>query len=136
MGPEPLAVQLAEAYPAAKPKPRRKYLNVKREAWGIKFDSLTELRRYGDLRLLQSAGRISGLKPHPKFELHDLAGKVVATYTADSEYIENGVRVIEDTKSKATQTTSFRLKARLLQAEHGITVRIYERPWKRRGRGQ
>lgn len=68
---------------------------------GISFGSQIEARRYSELVLLQKAKHISGLTPHPRFALL-VNGIVVGHYTADSSYMEKGVYVIEEVKSKIT----------------------------------
>jgi len=99
---------------------------------GIRFGSQREARRYAELELLQKAGRISELKPHPAFQLHvalkDVAGGLTAIpvgkYTADSQYYdEMGVFVIEDVKSPATRKSeAYRLRKRMVEAQYGITI--------------
>lgn len=72
---------------------------------GITFDSQVELQRYLQLYGMAQHGDISDLVCHPKFELArsfmSLYGKRVggAVYTADFQYIENGVTVVEDVKA-------------------------------------
>lgn len=85
-----------------KPRKRNKYNAMRKEVDGITFDSTKEARRYGELKFMQAAGQISNLECHPKFELY--AG---ITYKPDFRYIENGVTVVEDVKSKPTQTRDF-----------------------------
>lgn len=72
---------------------------------GIRFDSKAELRRYGELRTLELNKEISGLKAHPTLVLY--AG---VKYKPDFMYIENGVTVVEDVKSKPTITPLFKVK--------------------------
>jgi hypothetical protein len=101
----------------------RRYLNKPVQVDGIKFASKTEARRYAQLQLLQRAGQISELRPHPKFDLV-VNGHKVCTYTGDAEYIERGERVVEDTKSPRTRVNpTYRLKAKLMRACHGIEIR-------------
>jgi hypothetical protein len=47
------------------------------------------------------------------------------TYTADFAYLdlESGEIVIEDVKSDATKTTDYRLRKRIAELVHGVTVR-------------
>ena len=81
---------------------------------GIRFDSKAEMQRYGDLRLLELTGQISALKVHPTLELY--AG---VKYKPDFMYIENGVMVVEDVKSKPTaQLDSFKNKWKQAQAKY------------------
>lgn len=85
---------------------RNKFGAVRCEFNGIRFDSKAEMRRYGDLRLLELTGAITNLKVKPVFQL---AGGV--KYIADFGYTENGQTIIEDVKGgRATITPAFRIK--------------------------
>ena len=48
----------------------------------------------------------------------------VAKYTADFSYVEEGVEIIEDVKSKATMTEAARLRIAVFESIHGKEVRI------------
>ena len=81
----------------------KKYNNTKVTVDGIKFDSKKEAARYGELKLLQVAGEISNLTPHPKFVLQPSFkknGKTIRsiTYTADFSYLKGDQVIIEDVK--------------------------------------
>lgn len=108
---------------------------------GYTFDSKAEARRYGDLRLLEKDGQISGLEVHPKFILQpsfSYMGKRIRqiTYTADFKYIELpqrkgwGVRkiVVEDVKGgRATITQAFSIKWKIAKyLNPSIEFRIEE----------
>lgn len=111
--------QKAEA-PDEKPK-RGKYGAIPTVIDGIRFASKKEARRYGELKTLQAAGRISGLTLQPRYELH-VNGKKVGVYTGDFRYVEGAAIVVEDVKSKATKTTAYRLRKKMVEAQYGITV--------------
>lgn len=87
---------------------RSKYRAQKTIVDGVCFDSKTEARRYTDLLILQKAGIISDLKCQPSFVLlegfKDITGKreQAIKYRADFQYFEDGRKVVEDVKSKAT----------------------------------
>lgn len=90
---------------------------------GITFASKKEARRWGDLCLLERAGRITDLKAHPAFPL-DVNGYPVCRYVADASYVENGVLVVEDTKSEITRKHPvYRLKNKLFRALMGFPIR-------------
>lgn len=96
---------------------------------GIKFDSRAEARRYVDLRLLQLAGKISGLTLQVPFELapgvkfEGAARKTPALrYVADFVYKEGDEVVIEDTKGVITD--GFRIKRHLMKTVLGYDVRL------------
>lgn len=96
------------------------------ETLGLKFtryfDSTKEARRYWELQQLEVAGEISGLEQQVRFPIA-VNGVQVCVYVADARYVEDGQVVVEDTKSPATRTALYRLKAKLLFACHGIRVR-------------
>lgn len=94
---------------------------------GEKFDSAKEARRYGELVLLQRAKVISDLQRQVKFELipaQKVNGKMVeraCTYVADFVYVENGEKVVEDTKGFSTK--DYIIKRKLMLYVHGIRIR-------------
>lgn len=94
---------------------------------GRRFASKAEARRYLELKMLERAGQISELECQPRFELHALDGSKVASYLADFRYLERSTRtvVVEDFKGVATQI--YRLKKKLVEAEHSITIREVRR---------
>jgi hypothetical protein len=123
-GPRPreeLTVEQAKALGLGKPRKRSKYSARKTVVDDITFDSAKEARRYGELRLLQQAGRISGLKLQPAFELV-VNTQLVAVYKADFTYTDAvGEQVVEDVKG--VKTTAYKLKAKLLRALFDITIK-------------
>lgn len=103
---------------------------------GYKFDSLSECRRYQELKLLQLAGTITLLEVHPKlYLLPAYNDRKRMEFTADFSYIENGHQVVEDVKphkNKAGKrvpylTREFILKWKVLQYFHTtVDFRIVE----------
>jgi hypothetical protein len=91
---------------------------------GIEFASKAEARRYAELRLLERAGEITGLECHPVYRFA-VNGVKVGRYTPDFRYRDAfGCLVVEDVKGgTATRTEAYRLRARLMLACHGITVK-------------
>ena len=106
---------------------RSKYHSRKTTVDGIEFDSQKESRRFCELRLLERAGRITDLQRQVKFELipsQRINGKVVewpCSYIADFVYMENGQKVVEDTKG--FKTKDYIIKRKLMLKEHGIRIR-------------
>ena len=101
-----------------------KYRNVKTVVDGITFASAKEARRYGELKLLEKSGRISGLEIQPAFRIV-VNNCLICTYKADFRYVTDtphvrGLVVIEDVKG--VQTPVYRLKKKLMLAVHGISV--------------
>ena len=106
-----------------------KYNAQKTVVDGITFDSKREAERYGELKLLERAGKILDLKLQPRFELQPAFrtkdGKAIrcVEYVADFTYIENGTRIVED--CKGMQTDVFKLKLKLLLFKYpGINFRL------------
>ena len=102
---------------------RSKYGNVRVTVDGHKFDSKREARRYGELKLLQRAGKISDLLLQVRFPLV-VNGHVICAYIADFDYREGSYRVTEDVKG--VRTAVYRIKAKLMKALHGVTIREIE----------
>jgi hypothetical protein len=102
-----------------------KYRNVPVSVDGERFDSKKEARRYCDLVLLQRAGEIRNLQRQVPLVI-DVNGQRVCEYRADFEYDErqpdgSWARVTEDVKG--VRTALYGLKAKLVKAVHGITIR-------------
>lgn len=89
---------------------------------GFKFDSLRERKRYLELKFLQGKGTISELTVHPVYAF-TYEGKIFCKMLPDFRYMENGEIVIEDVKSKATITTVYRLKKKMLKLWYGLDVK-------------
>ena len=83
---------------------------------GIRFASKKEARRYSELKLLERAGRITNLRRQVRYKL---VQSVV--YVADFTYEESGENIVEDVKGFKTPT--YKQKRRLMQDQHGITIR-------------
>lgn len=90
----------------------------------IRFGSKAEARRYDELKLLERAGKIQRLELQPAFELHAPSGEVVGTYRGDFRYWATGHPTgpgfVEDVKGFATPV--YKLKKRMVEAEHGIAI--------------
>lgn len=109
---------------------------------GITHDSRKEARRWCELQMMQRAGVISDLQRQVKFVLiptqtetfprYGKRGNRLAdgervvekecAYIADFVYIEDGKKVVEDTKSDATKTKEYRIKKKLMLWVHGIKI--------------
>lgn len=106
---------------------KSKYHSRKITKDGMTFDSVKEYRRYCELRLLERAGAITELERQVKFELipsQRIAGKVVeraCAYIADFVYMENGKKVVEDTKG--FRTPDYIIKRKLMLWVHGIRIK-------------
>lgn len=103
---------------------KSKYNNIKTTVDGIPFDSIKEAKRYAELKLLQRGNIISSLETQVKFEIIPRSKYGQARYyIADFTYIENGEKVVEDVKSKATLTPVYNLKKRLIAEKYDIKIR-------------
>lgn len=91
--------------------------------------SKKEHRRAGQLKLMQLAGEISGLREQVPYELipeqRDSAGKLLersCRYIADFVYNDRqGNLVVEDTKG--VLTPQYRIKRKLMLYIHGIIIK-------------
>lgn len=105
---------------------RNKYGNRKVLVDNILFDSEREAVRYGELKLLERAGKITGLSLQVPFVLAPSVKingktKLALRYFADFCYQENGVPVVEDVKGRATDV--FKIKRHLMMSVHGIAIK-------------
>lgn len=117
---------------------RNKYRNKKIQVNGETFDSMKELRRWRDLKLLEKAGEITELRRQVPFELLPnqrepdkigprggrKPGRIIerkAVYIADFVYRDRtGREVIED--CKGMRTKDYILKRKLLLFRFGIRI--------------
>ncbi len=97
-----------------------KYHNKKTTIDGITFDSIKEGKRYQELKLLERAKEISGLKLQPQFELQPSFkknGKIYKkiTYKADFMYFDNRLNktIVEDVKGFKTEV--YKLKKKIFE---------------------
>lgn len=120
-----------------------KYGSKKIEVDGIIFDSKKEAKRYQELLLLEKAGAIQDLQRQIKFilipaqreftnEIYTKGrkkgcfkqGKLLereCAYIADFLYIENGKRIVEDTKG--FRTKDYIIKRKLMLYMYGIRIK-------------
>lgn len=102
---------------------KSKYGNRKAEFEGEVFDSKKELARWLVLRMRVLAGEITELRRQVEFVLK-VEGEKICSYIADAVYKENGVVIVEDTKSKFSRTLPvYRLKKKLMKSILGIIIK-------------
>lgn len=105
----------------------------------LRFDSKAEYRRFHELRLMEKAGEIYGLRPHPRYELivrpnvsPDGSGLKVGVYTADFEYVvpdwHGAVTVVEDVKPFRALKSKRNLgkKVPIMTADAALRIRLFE----------
>jgi hypothetical protein len=111
------------------PPKASKYGNKRVEVDGITFDSQAETKRYAELKLLEKAGQISGLRLQPRFPFYyqpakGMTSELIFTYVADFSYVDNvpphPMTVVEDVKG--FRTPLYRLKKKLIEAQYGIAI--------------
>ena len=108
----------------ARKKPS-KYRNEKTTIDGETFDSAGEANRYQELKILERAGHIRGLRRQVEFSLH-VNGMHICIYRADFTYDEKApgwtwVKIVEDYKGCPNEV--YPLKKKLLLAIYGIAIR-------------
>lgn len=85
------------------------------------FDSLRELNRWQDLKLLERAGQITNLRRQVPYELiPKMHGQRATFFVADFVYEEKGREVVED--SKGYRNRLYQLKRKLMLFRHNIAV--------------
>lgn len=99
---------------------------------GYRFHSQREATRYGELKLLEKAGRIWELELQPSFELRAhidnwqtavrLSSNVVGEYRADFRYKDRSGDVIEEVKGYDYPLG--RWKRKHCEIQYGVTVRV------------
>jgi hypothetical protein len=90
------------------------------------FMSRAELKRGMLLLTLQAAGTISRLRFQPRYDLI-VNGQKIGVYTADAEYYQDGIFVVEDTKPANFMDETAKIKIKLFEAIYGLTVKIPQR---------
>ena len=101
-------------------KKKSKYNNIKTEVDGEVFDSAKEAKRYGELKLMEKAGEITGLCKQVSFKLS------TCKYVADFVYYEVKQKewIVEDVKSDVTKKLPvFRLKKKAMMHELEILIK-------------
>ena len=95
---------------------------------GIRFASMKEAKRYGELKLLEKAGEVRDLELQPKFALMApdrcrQSHVIIGCYIADFLYrdMKSGERVVEDVKG--VKTALYRWKKKHVEAQEDIQVR-------------
>lgn len=110
--------------------PKRSKYGAKATVVGdLNFDSKREARRWGELQLLERAGKIGSLErqvvyvlaPSVKIE-GEARARPALRFKADFKYVENGATVVEDAKGFAG--TAFRIRQHLMKHVHGIDVKL------------
>lgn len=91
---------------------------------GITFPSKLEAKRYGELRMLERSGAITALQRQVPFDLK-VNGHLICRYIADFTYTQTTTGEIVCEDAKGVMTPAFRLKAKLMEAVHGIVIQVW-----------
>ena len=98
-----------------------KYKAVKTSIDGITFASKREAYYYVIYKRLAEVGKIKDLQLQPKFPFI-YNGKKIFTYIADFSYVDEfGTHIID---VKGVETPIFRLKKKLIEAQHKIEIEV------------
>lgn len=105
---------------------RSKYHNTKVTTADGTFDSMKELHRWSELKLMERAGLISGLARQQRFEVipkQKVNGRTILPcyYIADFCYVKDGKLVVEDCKGMKTDV--YKIKKKLMLWVHGIDIK-------------
>ena len=93
-----------------------KYRAKRCEVDGEKFDSKLEAGRWVQLRTMERAGQIEGLRRQVRYPL--MVGAVkLGDYIADFIYLRDGVQVIEDAKGVLPPLGAWKLKHMAAQGD-------------------
>lgn len=106
-----------------------KYRNRKTTVDGTTFDSKLEARRYQELKLMERAHEIEGLRTQVKYELipaqklDNILVERPCNYVADFVYtdLRSGEKIVEDTKGMKTK--DYIIKRKLMLYVYGIRIR-------------
>ena len=122
-GAKVLTMKEYEALKKAKPK-RNKYNASKCEWRGMKFDSKWELDYYQILLHRKNSGKIKDVELHVNFPI-EVNGEYICRMNIDFVITNlDGSKEYHDTKSPASITAMFKLKAKLFKVLYGAEVEV------------
>lgn len=108
---------------------KSKYHSRKCELDGIRFDSVKEMHRYAEYKVLEKGGVIKDLKLQVKFQLipaqKDESGRVVeraVEYIADFVYRDSDTGLLHVVDAKGVRTREYIIKRKLMLWVHGIKI--------------
>lgn len=112
--------QIRDQTRAAQKPVKMKYGNKRVIIDGIQFDSKKEADHYSKLKLLEKAGKITGLSLQVKYPFIHNEVKI-ASYIADfTWYDEQGKFIVCDVKG--FRTAIYRLKKKMMKAYYGFDI--------------
>lgn len=102
---------------------KSKYKAIPTIVDGIRFKSKGEARRYSQLRLLEKAGKISGLACHPFFTI-TLNSIKICKVELDFSYFDRDLKDMVFEDYKGCDNALSKLKRKLVEALHNIKVTL------------
>ena len=110
---------------------RSKYFAKKVKLDGITFDSKLEAKVYGDLKILERAGKINALDVHPRMDLHttgaDGIKRKIGAYELDFRFFCTEAKQRRYVDVKGHQTSLSDWKRKHAMAEYGIVVELWRK---------
>ena len=101
---------------------RRNKYNAKRTSVdGYMFDSMREAHHYGDLKLMERAGELSGIEVHPVYPI-EINGMRICAVEADFRFVQRGTIRVQDVKGMDTALS--KIKRKLVKAIHGVEIEV------------
>lgn len=102
---------------------RTKYGAEKVKIDGYRFDSKAEARRYGELRLLQKAGKIFALTVHPVYPIN-IRNQHICNVELDFFYHNTETNEDHYEDVKGFDMPLSKLKRKLVEAAYGFKVEV------------
>lgn len=102
---------------------RSKYGAIRTTIDDVTFASKAEARRYGELKLLQQAGKIKNLELQPRYPL-TVNGVRIGVYVADYRYFDVEKKQVVTEDCKGVETPLFKWKRRHLEQEYGFKLLV------------
>lgn len=90
---------------------------------GIRFASKLEGRFYSNLKLLERAGEVVNVELQKPFVI-TINGRVICTYRCDFAFYDLKLKKPRIVDTKGMDTPVSRLKRKLVEAQHGITIEL------------
>ena len=110
---------------ASKPSRYTRASKARRTVDGHTFDSLAEVKRYGELKVRELLGEVSDIETQHKFEC-TVNGIHVLSYKVDFAYTdrERG-RMYEEIKSgRSGSERDWKLRVKLVEALYGVKIDV------------
>lgn len=107
-------------------KKSNKYGAIKQRVNGKTCDSKLEATHYRQLLIAERGGAIKDLIFHPRYPI-EINGKKITTVVLDFQYTDCKTLKTHYVDSKGVYTSESKLRHKLLEATHNITVEIWRK---------